>query len=364
MLNKQITIMKIVAIYMGAVIGAGFASGQEIMQFIIVHGHDGIKEVLLITLLFSYLGAVILYLSVKFKTDNYLILINYLVGKKIARLLDIISLLMLAGGLSVMLSGSGAVFSEHFNMAAWFGILVIVIINCLVLLKGIQGVVWINAFLVPIKITAILIISLLLIKTQNAPAEINITIGPAENIYRHWIISGLLYVSYNMILVIAVLSTIGKDINIRKAIVGGALGGLGLGITAGVMFLAGLTVYPEITEYKIPMLYMAGLLGAAIKSVMGFLIWVAILTTTVANAHGFAARLAKTNSNTYKKIGIGITLLAIPLARFDFDKLVGYIYPIFGYVGLLLIIILILGPPLKFIKLIILKRRNGGEGIY
>jgi uncharacterized membrane protein YkvI len=187
---------------------------------------------------------------------------------------------------------------------------------------------------------------------------------PTGNIYRHWFISGLLYVSYNMILVIAVLSTIGKGINTRKAIVGGTLGGLGLGITAGVMFLAGLTVYPEITKYKIPMLYMAGLLGAGVKSIMGLFIWLAILTTTVANAHGFAARFAETNSNKYKVIGIGITLLAIPLARFDFDKFVGFIYPIFGYAGLLLIIILILGPPLKFLRLTILKRRNNGEGKY
>jgi len=75
-LSKQISVLKIAAMYMGAVIGAGFASGQEIMQFIIVHGRDGIKEVLLVTFLFCYLGAIILYLSKKLKTDNYLILIN------------------------------------------------------------------------------------------------------------------------------------------------------------------------------------------------------------------------------------------------------------------------------------------------
>jgi len=359
---KQISSLKVAAIYIGAVIGAGFASGQEIMQFIMVHGRDGFKEVVLITILFSYLGTMILYLSEKFKTDNYLILINYLTGNKIARLLDIISLLMLAGGLSVMLSGGGAVFSEHFNVASWLGILIIVIINCLVLLCGMQGFVWINAILVPLKIAFILLISILLIKAQNAPIGTNIITGPVGNINRSWFVSGLLYVSYNMILVIAVLSTIGKGIDKKRAIIGGMLGGLGLGITAGVMFWAGLTVYPEITKYKIPMLYMAGLLGTGVKGIMGLLIWMAILTTTVANAHGFAARMAEINSNMYKVIGIGITMLAIPLARFDFDKLVGIIYPVFGYAGLLLIVILIVGPPIKLLKVIILRRRKYREG--
>ncbi|AGL03971.1 YkvI family membrane protein [Desulfoscipio gibsoniae] len=354
-MHKQISTLKIAAIYMGAVIGAGFASGQEIMQFLIVHGRNGIKEVLLVTILFCYLGAVILCLSEKFKTDNYLTIINYLVGKKIAKILDIISLLMLAGGLSVMLSGGGAVFSEHLNITAWYGILIIVVINCLVLLCGIQGFVWLNAILVPLKITAILIISILIIQLQNNPGSINIMQLP-DNITRHWFVSGLLYVSYNMIIVIAVLTTIGKGINARKAITGGVLGGIGLGITAGVMLLAGLAVYPEITNYKVPMLYMAGIVGSGVKNIMGFLIWLAILTTTVANAHGFASRLAEPGSNRYKVIGIGVTLLAIPLARFEFDKLVGIIYPIFGYAGLLLIFILILGPPYKFLRLSILKK--------
>ncbi|TYO96429.1 hypothetical protein [Desulfallas thermosapovorans] len=348
-LSKQVSVPKIAAMYMGAVIGAGFASGQEILQFIIVHGQDGIKEVVLVTFLFCYLGAITLYLSRKLGTNNYLVLLNFLVGKKLAKLIDIISLLMLAGGLSVMLSGSGAVFSEHFNIPAWYGILIIAGINCLVLLCGMHGVLWINVILVPLKITAILITSLLLIQLQNNPITANLAVQQSENI-RHWTFSGLLYVSYNMILVIAVLSTIGKDINTKSAIAGGILGGLGLGVTAGVMVIAGLTVYPEITNYKVPMIYMAGIIGAGLRNTMGLLIWLAILTTTVANAHGFASRVAEPGSYRYKMIGIGITLLAIPLARLDFDKLVGIIYPIFGYAGLLLIIILLVVPPVKYLR--------------
>jgi uncharacterized membrane protein YkvI len=67
--------------------------------------------------------------------------------------------------------------------------------------------------------------------------------------------------------------------------------------------------------------------------------------------------VADLGSTRYKIIGIGITLLVVPLARLDFDKLVGIIYPIFGYAGLLLIIILILGPPIKFLRV----RNKGGK---
>jgi len=329
---------------MGAVIGAGFASGQEIMQFITLHGLSGLKEVVLITALFAYLGASTLYLSVKLGTDNYLALINYLLGKKAGKLLDLLSMLMLFGGLSVMLSGSGAIFSEHFNITAQFGIFIVVVINCIILLGGLHGVLWVNVVLVPIKIAAILVISLLVLQAENTLVAQNNAAQSTGAVTGYWIWSGILYVSYNMILVVAVLTTLGKSITKRVALWGGAGGGIGLGFIAGIMYLAGLSLYPEIINYKVPMLYMAGKVGYGFKYVMSVLIWLAILTTTVANAHGFAARMADAGSKNYKIIGIGATLLAIPMARMDFDRLVGTLYPLFGYAGLLLMLFLIMAP--------------------
>lgn len=347
--KNRVSTLKVTAMYMGAIIGAGFASGQEIMQFITMHGPDGIKEVILITLLFSYLGASTLFLSVRLNTDNYFALFNYLLGTKAGKMLDILSMLMLFGGLSIMLSGSGAIFSEHFNLPGNYGIFIVVLINCIILLGGLHGVLWINAVLVPIKITAIIIISLLIIHMENALNAINNTVQYTGGISNNWVWSGILYVSYNMILVVAVLTTLGKNINNREAIIGGLVGGLGLGFTAGVMYLAGFRLYPEIINYKVPMLYMAGIIGHGLKNVMGLLIWIAILTTTVANAHGFAARLAIPGSRNYKIIGMGATIMAIPLASMEFDKLVRTLYPIFGYAGLLLIFFLLLAPPLILI---------------
>lgn len=354
MLIKKISILKIAAMYMGAVIGAGFASGQEIMQFIIVHGKNGLNEVILITCLFCYFGSLILFLSVKLGADNYLTLINFLVGKRVGKIIDIISILMLLGGLSVMLSGSGAIFNEHFNIANWYGILIIAIINCIIILFGFEGVLWINTIFVPIKIIAILIISLLIIYMENTFGFINNTTDTYFTYSSNWGFSGILYVSYNIILVIAVLSTLGKAISGEKAIAGGMLGGIGLGFVAGVIFLAGLSLYPTIAGYKIPMLYMAGVAGYGLKNIMGLLIWMAILTTTIANAHGFAARMAEAGSEKYKIIGVGATFFSIPLANMDFDRLVGLVYPIFGYAGLLIMIVLISG----HIGIILRKRKN------
>ncbi|MEW6065637.1 MAG: hypothetical protein AB1538_10810, partial [Bacillota bacterium] len=64
-------LIRLVATYVGAVIGAGFASGQEILQFFILFGYQGLLGVLVATVLFAYLGAVVLYLSVKLRSGSY-----------------------------------------------------------------------------------------------------------------------------------------------------------------------------------------------------------------------------------------------------------------------------------------------------
>jgi len=349
--TRNISVFKIAAMYAGAVIGAGFASGQEVMQFFTVYGIKGLWGVVVATMLLAYLGASILHLSVKYGTGNYLLLINNLTSPWIAKIFDLLSMAMLLAGLSVMLSGSGAVFSEYLKIAAWPGVVFLLVIVALVLMGGMAGVIRFNSLLVPVKVVAIFIISLLVLamcKSGIFPTE-----GTRSSLFvstGNWFVSGVLYVSYNMILVLAVLSTLGDRVTNRRAVAGGVVGGIVLGVAVGVLLLAQLKLYPAIAGYKVPVLFMAGEIGNMFRIPVAVLIWLAILTTAVANAHGLAARFAPPGSVKYKLVGVGCTLLALPLARLDFDRLVGTIYPIFGYAGLLMVLVLLVSPCLPIIK--------------
>ena len=57
--GKQ-SIFALASVYVGTVIGAGFASGQEILQFFGKYGYKGIPGIIVITILFSLLGASVL----------------------------------------------------------------------------------------------------------------------------------------------------------------------------------------------------------------------------------------------------------------------------------------------------------------
>ncbi len=338
-------VVRLVATYIGAVIGAGFASGQEILQFFSMFGYKGLLGVLVSTVLFAYLGSRVLDLSVRLRCSNYQELMSYLLGPRAGALMDKLSLFMLIGGLGVMLAGSGAVVEEYLGLPEWLGIGLTMLFIVAVLFNGLQGLLTVNVILVPVKLLAVSIIACLALVYKGLPAEL-----PAvaqKGVGGHWLWASLLYVSYNMVVPLAVLSSMGRTISRKIGVCAGILGGLGLGVTAALVTLAGLAFYPEVANYQVPMLYMASGVSTSLRPLFALLIWVAIVTTAIADAHGFASRLAPQGGKRYRVAGLLACAAVLPLTSIGFADLVSFLYPLFGYAGLLLMGALLVVPLIK-----------------
>ncbi|SHF44074.1 hypothetical protein [Desulforamulus putei] len=341
-------VIRLAATYVGAVIGAGFASGQEILQFFILYGYKGLLGALVSAVLFAYLGAMALYLGVKLRAGSYQELLSYLMGPWAGKFMDILSLFMLVGGLGVMLSGSGAVVQEYLGLPQWVGVGVALLAVFFVIMHGLTGLLNVNVILVPVKLAAVCLIAGLALAARGLPAELPFI--NQHGVGGHWLWSSLLYVSFNMVVPVAVLSSMGRSIDKRTGIYAGILGGLGLGFAVAMVTIAGLAFYPHVTNYEVPMLYMASGVSASLRPVFALLIWVAILTTAIANAHGFASRLAPAGGKRYRFFGFAVCLAVLPLTLLDFSFLVRLLYPVFGYAGMALFFSLLLVPLWKFCK--------------
>lgn len=341
---------KVVTVYIGAVIGAGFASGQEIMQFFVLHGTSGLKGVALATILFAYLGGYIMYLCTSLKLTSYKEIFILVLGPRAGKAMDILNLCMLIGGLGVMLAGSAAVFGEQFGLPTKAGVLVVATLTVLVILGGLDGVLTANVFLVPLKFLAVSLISLAALCLGDGSSSLQPGAPAATGVAGHWFVAGFLYVSYNMLVPVAVLSSLGRVVPPKIGVAGGVLGGLLLGTAVYLVTLAGMHHFAEASNYQIPLLYLAGRLGPNFRLAIGLLIWLAILTTAIAQAHGFASRLSGGSLKHYRICGIGACLLAWPLSGFSFAALVRFLYPLFGYAGLVLLAALLVAPFTKFLR--------------
>jgi uncharacterized membrane protein YkvI len=244
--------------YLGAVIGAGFASGQEIVQFFVAYGPSGVKGVLLATLLFGLCGGWLLYKAHDQKISNYQDMLKLLLGHKLGLIIDFLLAIFLFLGISTMLSASGAVFYEHLYLPKNLGIFLAYLAIVVLLAAGKKGLILSYNMLVPIKIVLLLIISgyAAFFADIKQPEVYTYSLNTEGDL--SWVIGSILYVAYNFALAMVVLTEYQSIANRRNGIVGAVWGGLILGGLVMVNYFSLCKFLPAVMHYQVPMLYVAG----------------------------------------------------------------------------------------------------------
>lgn len=336
--------------YIGAVIGAGFASGQEIIQFFVTYGLYGLKGVLFAGLLFGILGGMLLYIAHQNKISNYQNMLVVLWGERIAPIIDFSLAIFLFLGISTMLSASGAIFYEHINLSQGLGVFSAYALTALFLVWGKNGLVTSFNVLVPIKIILIIMITVYAVFFIPSSKIGTYTAFLRPEDIRFWAVSSILYVAYNFALAMVILTEYQTLTDKRGGIAGGIWGGLVLGLLLLLTFLALSKFLPVVLHYEVPMLFVAGNISVTAKHFYTIVLWLGILTTALANTYGFAQRFAEFTGISYRSCLIICLTLALPLAMLDFSELVGKVYPLFGILGLFIVSALIYKFTKEFIR--------------
>jgi uncharacterized membrane protein YkvI len=357
MKKKKSLSWQIGAAYIGTVIGAGFASGQEIMQFFTSYGTLGYVALLLSGVLFFLCGYAIFYLSKHYDTHDYNSFIIKICGPRLSMVYDCIITLFLFFGASIMFSGSGALFEESIGISRVAGVLVIAVISLFVVLHSVEGILKINSVVVPVMMTVILFF---LFKTILA-SDLADLVQNAGAVYSGNFFkpsfSLIFYCSYNLVLSLGVLTAFSQDISDLKILKKGAfIGGIGLTLLAAALNSCLLLYLPAIMKLSIPVLYIASMQGAYLKYAVLLCIWFEICTTAVSNIFSLSKRVAKNRPAVYKPASLFLVIACIPLSLLDFKSLISFFYPLFGALCMFLIALILIRffrmrfsekPPLK-----------------
>lgn len=331
--------IKIGFIYVGTVIGAGFASGREIIEFFGIYGTKGFLGIIISGILFALIGGLILIKIYNYKINNFNELANRLFSKNMKLIINIIINISLYTGFSIMVAGSGAIFEEHLGLSFNLGIMVMILFSFIIFLFNIEGLSFINSILIPMLIVGIVFISFYMItgETHNLLDIQGLKLTKKGN----FITSSILYFGSNCLIIVAVFSSLLPIINTKKtAILGGVMGGIILSIL-GISILGSMLVYYEEVFYlNLPMLKICSYIGENYRKLYAIILWIAMFTTALANGFGFI------NKNYENKNKIVLSFLfcisAIPLAKIGFANLVGVIYPIFGFIGFMITLYILL----------------------
>lgn len=316
--------------YVGAVVGAGFASGQELMQFFVSSGSRGLWGALAAGLGFMLLGMLVFRLAARYRIASYREFLILLLGERAGAIVDGWLSLYLFAGVVIMLAGCGAAFREYFAMPTWLGVLTSTLVLLCALLAQREGVLAFNAWLVPVMILGILAVGVAAWPGEYPEAAA----GGMEGSWT-WVLSALLYVSYNMISGMVILVSLTNS-HQREGALGALLGGLLLGVLAWLLCAVLLGHYRLAGQWEVPLLQLARQQSPFLGLLYALVLWLAMLTSALVNALGLALRLSGRRWS-YPVTVVALLVIAAGFSHIGFSLLIKTLYPFFGYINLLVL---------------------------
>jgi uncharacterized membrane protein YkvI len=333
---------QIAAVYVGTVVGAGFATGKEIVEFFSRFGLLGLFSILMSGYLLVYMGSKLMRIAARIKAKSYQEFNEYLFGKWAGKGINILMLIMLLGVSAVMLAGAGAVFEEQLGLPKNMGVFLTIFLSIVVMLVGMKGLFAVNTFVVPLMIS--FSIMLMGFSITNPQFVYQLLVIPEGNHGWQTMLAPFSYTAFNLALAQAVLVPVATEINDDWTIKwGGIIGGAALTVILIASHFT-LIMLPELEKYEIPMAFIMKNLAPGFYWLYVLVIYGEIFTSVIGNVFGIERQL-KQMVNVPTAVSITfIFVVSYLLSLFEYGKLLSYLYPLFGNISLLFIVLLWIKP--------------------
>ncbi|MCS1351985.1 hypothetical protein [Mechercharimyces sp. CAU 1602] len=326
--------------YIGTVVGAGFASGQEIMQFFTVYGKGGMWAIIAVSVLFAWLGTRMMIMGARLQAESYEELNDHLFGMRWGKWMSRFVGVVLFGVTTAMMSGTGALFEEQLGLSFHLGVGLTSIMAFLVIVRGMEGILSVNTLVVPLMFLFTVLVGITGWQSGGLEGLFQLQAVAAEG---HWSISALTYVAFNLAMSQAVLVPLGNEVTDEKVLrLGGWMGGIVLGIMLLTSNFALAMHSPQVYQLEIPIALVIEALGEGMKIFFLAVMWGEIFTTLIGNVYGLAANLHQMTRLRMNTLMMLIFILGYGFSLIGFPALVGYVYPLFGYCGIGVLLLLII----------------------
>lgn len=339
-------IFRVACIYATSVIGAGFASGHEIMQFFSVYNTGGFFGIILAGILFSAAGSIMLGKVYSDRIRNYEEFIFPVFGWRLGWVVEIAVTAFMLFIFCIMMAGSGRVISDRLGIQFRYSSLLMGIICMVFILANIRGLAVLSSVITPVLILGITLAGVYIIVYRDT--ETFIISGYLDRLTRNWFVSSLLYVSYNSIPAFVIICSLLPYLKTRRtATLGGILGGALLSLSTLIINIVIRLFMPGIIKNELPFLEILKKFSGAAGNIYSVVLWVAMLVSAVTSGLCFVGRVEAMLKADRRVVTLILCAVAMPLSTLGFSNLISSIYPVFGYLGLFMIIAVLIQGMLK-----------------
>lgn len=310
------------------------------LQFFGLLGPWGLPAALLAIAGFGFFGYLIMDAGRQTRASSHVEVLRRTTGR-LSPVFDLIITFFLFGALSAMIAGAGSVLRQEYGIPWAFGAGILCFVTVATVLFGFRGVVTSISAIVPFLLGSVLFVSLAVLYSRGpalrTPPPTAVPAVPS------WPLAGVTYISYNIVMSIPVLASLGSSLDSRKEAGWGAgLGAAGLGLSLLLVFIGIVSSFPEVAGYEVPMAYLASTIHPLGGPFYTLVFLAEVYTTAVANLYGFAARITREGSPAFRWTTVITGLAGVLAASAGFSTLVRVVYPLVGWAGLALLIALII----------------------
>lgn len=329
--------------FVGLTVGAGFATGQEVIQYFVSFGMNGIWGAVLAGIVMTITGSVILQVGSYFLADEHRMVFRNVAHPIVSRFLDLsVTLTLFAVGF-VMLAGAGSNLEQQFGLPAWAGALIMTGVVLAAGMLDVEKVSQVIGALTPLIIVAVLFAFVYtLINMPADTSHLSEIAKGADSPVSPWILSALNYNGLALLLGVSMSLVIGGNYSSPKeAGIGGVMGGA---LYTVMLIIAAITLYLNIDTVQdsdVPMLELMNNINPTLGVIMAIIIFFMIFNTAIGMFYALGKRLTASTDKSFRPVFVVVTLIGYGISFVGFETLMTYVYPVIGYIGMVMIVVMI-----------------------
>lgn len=334
----------------GLLIGSGFATGQEIMQYFVSYGYWGIVGAAVVLILLSFVGVGFISVGNVLKFERGTKVYDYFCGERLGRFYDFFSNAFVFMTYIIMIAGAASTGAQQFGLPLWAGAVGMTLLVIGSVLLGLNNFVNIIGTIMPIVIIACFYLAFHTLFTSAALIPQNTLVinelvgkGALMQASGNWFTAAFSYVGFSILLMAVFMAETGKSAgSLREARRGALIGAVALCLAILILTAALMSKAHLIGESAIPSLVIANQINPLFGNFYSLMMFVGIYSTAVPLLWNPCARFAKEGTVRFKSLVIALGLSGGVIALFvEFPKLINVIYVLNGYVGVLLLGIMV-----------------------
>ncbi|AYD40535.1 hypothetical protein D4Z93_08340 [Clostridium fermenticellae] len=353
--EESINIKKVIILvgaYCAYMLGSGFSTGQEVLQFFTSSGATKGIISSIIFMAFMMIFCYALYgVGQKMQFEDPYDVFEYYCGKYIGKIYTWYSVVLLYGIYVTMLAGGGATIHQYYGAPTSIATCIMALVSLATAILGVEKLIDIIGVIGPIKILFMIIIGVAAFITlagnpnlySGNSAFILTTASGVKTASGNWLWSGVLYAFLGLMFGVSFYVINGQSAgSVKEARLSGMIGTVFYTLAIILLIVAETVYFDVVKGQQVPTLAIAKRITPILGLIFLIIIVLCIYSALSSMILVITRKFAVDKTKKFNFVALGLTLIGMLVGSvLPFDKLVNILYPISGYSGIVFFLFII-----------------------